>query len=32
MKKYEEVVHNLAFAKELHKTLGVLTQDVSIDN
>ncbi|XP_031438553.1 caprin-2 isoform X2 [Clupea harengus] len=28
VKKYEEVVHNLAFAKELHKTLGVLTQDL----
>ncbi|XP_028810413.1 caprin-2 isoform X2 [Denticeps clupeoides] len=26
--KYEEVLHNLAFAKELHKTLDVLTQDL----
>ncbi|KAG5267255.1 hypothetical protein AALO_G00219700 [Alosa alosa] len=28
VKKYEEVVHNLAFAKELHKTLSSLTQDL----
>ncbi|XP_073693866.1 caprin-2 [Garra rufa] len=26
--KYEEVVHNLAFAKELQKTIGALTQDL----
>ncbi|XP_051544250.1 caprin-2-like [Myxocyprinus asiaticus] len=26
--KYEEVVHNLTFAKELQKTLGALTQDL----
>lgn len=28
VKKYEEVVHNLKFAKELQKTIGALTQDV----
>nr|XP_055047003.1 caprin-2-like isoform X1 [Misgurnus anguillicaudatus]XP_055047004.1 caprin-2-like isoform X1 [Misgurnus anguillicaudatus] len=28
VKKYEEVVHNLKFAKELQKTLGALTQDL----
>ncbi|KAL2102242.1 hypothetical protein ACEWY4_001410 [Coilia grayii] len=28
VKKYEEVIHNLTFAKELHKTLGSLTQDL----
>ncbi|XP_030628334.1 caprin-2 [Chanos chanos] len=26
--RYEEVIHNLSFAKELHKTLSVLTQDL----
>lgn len=26
--RYEEVIHNLKFAKELHKTLHALTQDV----
>ncbi|XP_043093880.1 caprin-2 isoform X2 [Puntigrus tetrazona] len=26
--KYEEVVHNLKFAKELQKTIGALTQDL----
>ncbi|XP_049617322.1 caprin-2 isoform X1 [Syngnathus scovelli] len=26
--KYEQVVHNLEFAKELHKTLGSLTQNL----
>ncbi|KAK2892771.1 hypothetical protein QQF64_035413 [Cirrhinus molitorella] len=26
--KYEEVIHNLAFAKELQKTIGALTQDL----
>uniref|UniRef100_A0AAQ4NUQ5 Caprin family member 2 n=1 Tax=Gasterosteus aculeatus aculeatus TaxID=481459 RepID=A0AAQ4NUQ5_GASAC len=29
VKKYEEVLHNLAFAKELHKSLNALTQNVS---
>ncbi|XP_050964563.1 caprin-2 isoform X2 [Labeo rohita] len=28
VKKYEEVVHNLKFAKELQKTIGALTQDL----
>ncbi|KAJ8332118.1 hypothetical protein SKAU_G00429030 [Synaphobranchus kaupii] len=28
VEKYDEVVHNLAFAKELQKTLGALTQDL----
>ncbi|KAG9342644.1 hypothetical protein JZ751_016081, partial [Albula glossodonta] len=27
VEKYEEVLHNLAFAKELQKTLGALSQD-----
>lgn len=30
MGKYEEVVHNLKFAKELQKTIGSLTQDVRL--
>lgn len=28
MGRYDEVVHNLAFVKELQNTLGALTQDV----
>ncbi|XP_042577934.1 caprin-2 isoform X2 [Cyprinus carpio] len=28
VEKYEEVVHNLHFAKELQKTIGALTQDL----
>lgn len=28
--KYEEVLHHLAFAQELHKTLDELTQNVSL--
>ncbi|XP_061085071.1 importin-8-like [Conger conger] len=28
VEKYDEVIHNLAFAKELQKTLGDLTQDL----
>ncbi|XP_035257244.1 caprin-2 isoform X3 [Anguilla anguilla] len=28
VEKYDEVIHNLAFAKELQKTLGALTQDL----
>ncbi|XP_063072791.1 caprin-2 isoform X2 [Engraulis encrasicolus] len=28
VQKYEEVVHNLSFAKELHNTLSSLTQDL----
>lgn len=28
--KYEEVVHNLTFAKELQKTISALTQDVRL--
>ncbi|KAJ8402450.1 hypothetical protein AAFF_G00369390 [Aldrovandia affinis] len=28
VEKYEEVLHNLAFAKELQKTLGALSQDL----
>ncbi|XP_067284209.1 caprin-2 isoform X2 [Pseudorasbora parva] len=28
VEKYEEVVHNLKFAKELQKTIGALTQDL----
>ncbi|XP_040031468.2 caprin-2 isoform X2 [Gasterosteus aculeatus] len=28
VKKYEEVLHNLAFAKELHKSLNALTQNL----
>ena len=30
MEKYEEVLHNLAFAQELHKTLDELTRNVSL--
>ncbi len=30
VEKYEEVLHNLAFAQELHKTLDSLTQSVSL--
>lgn len=29
VEKYEEVLHNLAFARDLHKTLGNLTENVS---
>lgn len=29
VEKYDEVLHNLAFAQELHKTLDGLTQNVS---
>ncbi|CAB1345812.1 unnamed protein product, partial [Coregonus sp. 'balchen'] len=28
VEKYDEVIHNLQFAQELHKTLGGLTQDL----
>lgn len=28
VEKYDEVLHNLAFARELHKTLDDLTQNV----
>lgn len=30
MEKYDEVLHNLGFAQELHKTLDCLTQNVSL--
>lgn len=30
MEKYEEVLHNLEFARELHKTLDGLTQTVRV--
>lgn len=30
VEKYDEVIHNLQFAQELHKTLGGLTQEVRI--
>lgn len=30
MEKYEEVLHNLDFARELHKTLDGLTQNVNV--
>lgn len=30
VEKYDEVVHNLEFAKELQKTFSGLSQDVSI--
>ena len=30
MEKYEEVLHNLEFARELHKTLDGLTQSVRV--
>lgn len=29
--RYEEVLHNLKFARELQETLHVLTQDVRTD-
>lgn len=32
MEKYEEVLHHLQFAQELHKTLDGLTMNVSLDN
>lgn len=31
MEKYEMVLHHLQFAQELHKTLDVLTMNVSVD-
>lgn len=31
VEKYDEVVHNLEFAKELQKTFSGLSQDVSIN-
>lgn len=31
MEKYEEVLHHLQFAQELHKTLDGLTVNVSLD-
>lgn len=30
VKMYDEVMHNLEFAKELHETLDGLTQNVSV--
>lgn len=30
MEKYDEVLHHLGFAQELHKTLDCLTQNVSL--
>ena len=30
VEKYDEVVHNLTFAQELHQTLDGLTQSVSL--
>jgi len=30
VEKYDEIIHNLSFAQQLHKTLDGLTQDVSL--